>query len=95
MLKFVDGTAVGQKADSGGEVCVAVFVGIGPEEVVHPGVGKEFHAHGVDFAGFVGGPVVFIDTDMAAAVDLEGVTDFVGEYIDITAGAIEVRKNEG
>ena len=70
-----------------------VFIGIFQKKQVHPGPGKILHAHRMDFTGFVRGPMVFADAHIPAAVNLESMTGFVGQDINILAAVIKIRKN--
>lgn len=59
VLEFIHGHAIGEELYGTCQVASDLFVSIWPEDVFHPGVGEELHRHRVDFAGLVGGPVVF------------------------------------
>ena len=49
----------------------------------------------MDFAGFVGGPEVFVDAHISARKHLKGVSRFVREDVNIATCAVEIRENVG
>jgi len=63
------------------------------EEVRHTRVSEKLHTHAVNLGRVVGRPVVLHRLLMSAAVYLEGVAEFVGKYVDVVAGAVEVAEN--
>lgn len=95
MLKFIHCSAVWQEKDVRAEVDVFIFFSVGTEKEVHPGIGDLLHTHGMYFAGFVGGEVVFFHFEVAAFIALKSVAGFVGKNIHIADSAVEVGKNKG
>ena len=65
-----------------------IFVYLVLEEVFHPRPGDKFHGHGMDFTGFVGWPDNLWRGNPARAEDLEGVTSFVGQDINVRTRTI-------
>jgi hypothetical protein len=49
VLELVDGDAIREEGDAGGQVAITILGRI-LEEEVHPWLGDEFHGHGMDFA---------------------------------------------
>ncbi len=71
-----------------------IFIDLFLEETVHPRPSHKFHRHGVDFTGFIGWPDNFWTLNPTGTIDLESVTCFVGQNINITAGSVEVREDK-
>ena len=53
VLEFIHKHSVWHELDSASHVSILVFFGVFPEEKLHPRIGYEFHAHGMDLAAFV------------------------------------------
>ena len=73
---------------------VIVFSGILSEELLGKCLCKEFHGHGVDFAGLKAWPNALIGYPIPIQVSGKGVTCLVGNDFNIMLGAVKVGKDE-
>ena len=73
---------------------VIVFSGILPEELLRKCLRKEFHGHGVDFAGLKAWPNALIGHAISVQVSGKGVACLMGDDLNIVLGAVKVGKDE-
>ena len=73
---------------------VIVFSGILPEELFGKGFRKEFHGHGVDFAGLKAWPNALIGHPISVQVSGKGVACLMGNHLNIMLGTVKVGKDE-
>ena len=74
---------------------VIVFSGILPEELFGKCLCKEFHGHGVDFAGLKAWPNALIGYPISVQISGKGMTCLMGNDLNIVLGAVKVGKDKG
>ena len=94
MLEMVYQHAIRQEFDCRGKMGESVLVLIFLKEQSDPWPGIELHAHGMDLSRFHGRPLGIHYRNVAAAIVLESVSCFVSQNIHVSAGTIEVGKDE-
>jgi len=92
VLEFINRDPIWEEIDGIGKMGITVFVR-GVKEKIHIRLGKELHGHRVDFAAFHGRGSIFRHFDVTGFISLETMSKLVGQDIDVTAGAIEVRED--
>lgn len=76
-------SAVGQEAERVNHVGIEILFGVFLEEALHPGVGEELHAHGVDLGHFAGDLRDVLKLHIPLQPALEGVAGLVGQHIHV------------
>ena len=94
VLELINGDSVRQERHAACKVTELVLGRLIAEEFFHPRISKVFHRHRVDFTGFIRREPVFRHGEVTAFVDLERVSDFVCQDIDVTGRSVEVREDE-
>ncbi len=94
VLELINRNAVWKERDASCEVIEFVFRRLFTEEFFHPWISKELHRHRMNLARFIRREGTLWSSQVTALIDLERMSDFVCQDIDVACRSIEVREDE-